>query len=236
MACAVNIIVTALISGMSDGSVNKMDNIIAGAAGRSDSGTRPVQPTVQADETATQAARGRRRAAHRERAGRGTLLLMTLTAVLGAAGGVIAAGKCGAVAGGILVTQGSFLELFLTRVIYGGAFLLVEYILGFFALGGAVVWAVPLMCGMGTGLTLAAAGAERGALIPGAVMTLAAAVFGAELSDSLSGQLLRVLMGSRTGLVITNGTAGDYTLRFLGLLGVNIAAGLIEAGIKLGSG
>lgn len=163
-------------------------------------------------------------------------MLMTLTAVLGAAGGVIAAGKCGVVAGGILVTQGSFLELFLTRVIYGGAFLLVEYILGFFALGGAVVWAVPLMCGMGTGLTLAAAGAERGALIPGAVMTLAAAVFGAELSDSLSGQLLRVLMGSRTGLVITNGTAGDYTLRFLGLLGVNIAAGLIEAGIKLGSG
>lgn len=212
-----------------------MENIITGAAGRSHSAQPPEPPAqTQAPAADEQAAHPeKKRAAHRARTKRGGLLLMALTAVLGAAGGAVAAQSCGGCAGVLLNTEGSFLALFLIRVAYGGAFLLAEYILGFFALGGALVWSVPLLCGMGTGLSLAAAGAHRAALLPAAVLTLAAAVFGAELSDSLSGQLLRVLTGSRTGLVITNGTAGDYTLRFLGLLGVNIAAGLIEAGIKL---
>lgn len=214
-----------------------MENIITGAAGRSHSGERlpeaPARADAPAEDERAQSPE-KRRAAHRVRTGRGTLLVMALAAVLGAAGGAVAANRLGGCAGVLLTTEGSFLTLFLIRAVYGGAFLLAEYILGFFALGGALVWAVPLLCGMGTGLSLMAAGAHRAALLPGAVMTLAAAVFGAQLSDSLSGQLLRVLTGSRTGLVITNGTAGDYTLRFLGLLGVNIAAGLIEAGIKLG--
>lgn len=215
-----------------------MENIITGAAGRSHSGERlpeaPAQAGADAPEEARAAAPEKKRTVHRVRTGRGSLLIMALTAVFGAAGGAVAANHLGECAGVLLTTEGSFLTLFLIRVLYGGAFLLAEYILGFFALGGALVWAVPLLCGMGAGLSLMQAGAHRLALLPGAVMTLAAAVFGAQLSDSLSGQLLRVLTGSRTGLVITNGTAGDYTLRFMGLLGVNIAAGLIEAGIKLG--
>lgn len=225
-----------------------MQDIVTGAAGRSysprgvrdnqSSDNKPQTIPTQTPTDAAQAAHGtsreKRKSARRVRTERGSVLIMALTAILGATGGAIAAKHCGNIPAGVLLnTHGSFLSLFLARTIYGGVFLLAEYILGFFALGGALVWIVPLLCGMGTGVALAGAGENMLALLPAAVITLAAAVFGAELSESLSGQLLRVLSGSRTGLVITNGTAADYTLRFLGLLGVNIAAGIIEAGIKI---
>lgn len=220
-----------------------MQDIITGAAGRSypSSGfvrgsdkTPQTPPEAESSADAAQSVpRKKQKAAHRVRIKRGNLLLMALTATLGVLGGAIAAKHCNNIAGVLTNTQGSFLSLFVARVLYGGAFLLAEYILGFFALGGALVWIVPLLCGMGSGVSLAGAGENTLAFLPAAALTLAAAVFGAELSDCLSGQLLRVLSGSRTGLIITNGTSADYTLRFLGLLCVNIAAGLIEAGIKI---
>lgn len=226
-----------------------MQDIITGAAGRSfsptslprgekkDAHTAPLpagaaakEPTANPAETAPHE---RRKTSHRVRTERGSLWVMAATAALGAVGGLLAAKHGAAPLGVLLSAQGSFLALFWARVMYGGAFLLAEYILGFFALGGAFVWTVPLLCGMGAGLSLAGAAENTLFLLPAAVLTVAAAVLGADLSSGLSGQLLRVLSGSRTGLVITNGTAAGYTLRFLGLLAVNIAAGLVEAGIKI---
>lgn len=171
---------------------------------------------------------------------RGNVLLMGLAAVCGAAcGGAMAFGGTdlsGVSAALPMQTEGSFLMLFLGRLIYGGVFLLAEYILGYFALGEWLVWAVPLCCGMGSALTMASAGTDYSALLllPSASITLALTVFGANTSGELSSLLLRLASGKSSSVVMTNSAAKDYTLRFMAYLAVLAAAGIYEAAVKLG--
>ena len=70
----------------------------------------------------------------------------------------IAASAPGAdISGSLLCGSGDFLGLLLRRLFWGAAFLISEYVCGFFALGRLLVWAAPLICGLGTGAALAGA-------------------------------------------------------------------------------
>lgn len=61
------------------------------------------------------------------------------------------------VSGSLFLLAGDFTGMLLHRLAWGGAFLLAEYICGYFALGWLLVWLAPLVCGLGTGAALAAA-------------------------------------------------------------------------------
>ena len=195
----------------------------------------PAAPTEAAEETDKPARRVRQPLLHR----RGNVLLMGLAAV------------CGAVCGGVMMftgadfsalsqsfvlrAEGSFLSFFLSRVIYGGIFLLAEYILGYFALGEWVVWAVPMCCGTGAALTLAAAaeGASGWLLLPSAAMTAVLSVFGANASGEMSALLVRVATGKNGSFVMSESAARDHTLRFLGYAVLLALAGLYDGVIGI---
>lgn len=169
------------------------------------------------------------------RVSRNSSLVLWLAAVCGLSGGMVAAQSVGMFEGVLFTSEGSFLALFLSRLLYGAAFLLAEYLLGFFALGEWLVWLAPLCCGLGTGLSAAAGFGRKGALllIPSAAITLVAVIFGARCSGEFSAQLLRVVSGSRTGIVLTSEATRGYTLRFFGCLAAVGAAALIEAAVKI---
>lgn len=170
---------------------------------------------------------------------RGNMLLMGLASVCGAV--------CGAVMifGGAdfsalsqaftLKAEGSFLIFFLSRFIYGGIFLLAEYILGYFALGEWVVWTVPLCCGMGTALNLAASaeGASGWLLLPSAAITVALAAFGADASGDMSALLLRIAAGKSGSFLTSESAAKNYSIRFLGYMVILALAGLYDGAIGI---
>lgn len=170
---------------------------------------------------------------------RGNLLLMGLASVCGAVcGGVMIFGGAdfSALSGALTFGDGSsFLSFFLCRFIYGGAFLLAEYILGYFALGEWLVWAVPLCCGMGTALTLAsgAQGASGWLLLPSAAITAVLAAFGANTSGDMSALLLRIASGKRESFVMSESAVREYTLHFLGYLIILALAGLIDGAVGI---
>ncbi|MDE7192968.1 MAG: hypothetical protein K2O14_03255 [Oscillospiraceae bacterium] len=170
---------------------------------------------------------------------RGNLLLMGLASVCGAAcGGVMmfrGADFSALSQAFVLQAEGSFLSFFLSRVIYGGIFLLAEYILGYFALGEWIVWAVPMCCGTGAALTLAASaeGASGWLLLPSAAMTAVLAVFGANTSGDMSALLLRIAAGKNGSFVMSESAARDYTLHFLGYAVLLALAGLYDGVIGI---
>lgn len=166
---------------------------------------------------------------------RSSSLTLWLSAVCGIAAGMLSAKEGGLAGGVMLCCEGSFLSLFLSRLVYGAAFLLAEYILGYFALGEWLVWVVPLCCGMGLGASAASLFISDNSpltVIPAAA-TLFAVILGARCSGEFSAQLLRVISGSRTGIVLTADAAKSYTLRFAAYLALAGAAALIDAAIKL---
>lgn len=122
-----------------------------------------------------------------------------------------------------------FAAAFFERLQQCGAFLLAAYLLGYFAAGGVVVWLVPLVYGMGAGLSCAggiAAGGSVAAVLPW-VVCLALVVSASAASWEFSSVLLRLISG-RSGSVITRGSAAySYNLRFgvymLVLLAISIA-------------
>lgn len=170
---------------------------------------------------------------------RGNLLLMGLASV------------CGAVCGAVVIFGGadlyasaqafapkaeaSFLNFFLSRFIYGGIFLLAEYILGYFALGEWVVWTVPLCCGMGTALKLAASaeGAAGWLLLPSAALTAALAAFGADASGDMSALLLRIAAGKGGSFVTSESAVKSYSVRFLGYMVILALAGLYDGAMGI---
>ncbi len=193
-------------------------------------------PEIPTEQTQTpQAARHVRAPAVRRN---GNLFVLGFCALCGALAGALsyysAVGgeACGTV---LSISDGSFLELFLRRLLYGGAFLFAEYVLGYFAAGEWLVWAVPLLCGMGAGLSFAGAvgSAELFMLLPSAGAVVALCVFGANTSGELSALLLRLAGGNGGGVIMTGSAAKDYTFKFLGYLGWLVAAALYEAAVKL---
>lgn len=183
----------------------------------------PAAPAAPAD-----------RAGARPQVTKNSSLVLWLSAICGIAAGMVSGNAVGTDSL-LMNTDGSFLLLFLCRLLYTGIFLLAEYVMGYFALGEWLVWLVPLCCGMGTGVFAAAAITEgKAKLLPAALVSLAAVVGGARRSGEFSAQLLRVVSGSRTGIVLTEAAAKDYTMRFFGCIAAAAAAALYEAAVKLG--
>lgn len=174
-----------------------------------------------------------RRTAHRSR-----IPFLQLLAVLagGAAGAYFALNlPAGAdLSGSLLCRSGDFGAMLLRRLAWDGAFLLAEYLCGYFALGWLLVWAVPLVCGLGTGAALAgafAAGTNAAPLIIPAAGTAIAASLAAGTSRNMSAQLMD-LVTSPCGVVSDSPAAGDYTLKFLAWGGVMTALALIECAVR----
>ncbi len=187
------------------------------------------------------------RAAHRSyRRRRSRIpLLHTLAAAAGAAAGVfltVCAPAGTDFSQSLLCIPGDFLRLMTARLLWGTAFLLAEYIIGYFALGAPLVWLAPLVCGLGTGAALTGAfstlGTEALKLIPTCVTTAAAVILGAGTSGYMSSQLLRLMSSGRnsiTAAVSDYPPAGEYTLRFLIYFAVVAGSAIAEAAIRASS-
>ena len=168
------------------------------------------------------------------------LMMLALTAAgiaLGAA--VMALPQRGDLsAAAIASTEGSFLRLMLLRLLQTGAILAAEYTVGYFALGGWLVWAAPLTAGLGTGLSAAymCASGEAGLmllLIPSAVGGAALCGFAANASAEFSELLLRLVTGNKNSIVMTGSSSRAYTLRFGVYLSILLGLSIYEAAIKL---
>ena len=180
-----------------------------------DSADRDITPAEEFPETAElpRAARS----AYRRRSGI-PMLYTFLTAAGLILGIYIAASAPGAdISGSLLCGSGDFLGLLLRRLFWGAAFLISEYVCGFFALGRLLVWAAPLVCGLGTGAALAGAFTIEGMnalrLAPGCAGCAAAVIFAAGTSSGMSSQLLRLVSSDKNSIVSTSPAAGEYTLR-----------------------
>lgn len=177
-----------------------------------------------------------RREARRRR--RSVPVLQILIAIAGAAAGVYFAMSLPAGAdysGSLLCRSGDFAGLLIYRLIWGGAFLLAEYICGYFALGWLLVWAAPLVCGLGTGAALAgafAAGTNAAPLIIPAAGAVIAVALGAGTSQMMSGQLLRLISAPRSTIISDAPAAGEYTLRFLIWFGILSGFAIVECALR----
>lgn len=176
------------------------------------------------------------RSAYRRRSGI-PMLYTFLTAAGLILGIYIAASAPGAdISGSLLCGSGDFLGLLLRRLFWGAAFLISEYVCGFFALGRLLVWAAPLICGLGTGAALAGAFTIEGMnalrLAPGCAGCAAAVIFAAGTSSEMSSQLLRLVSSDKNSIVSTSPAAGEYTLRFLVYLAILSACAIAEAALR----
>ena len=200
----------------------------------SDSAERDITPSERIPETAElpRAARS----TYRRRSGI-PMLYTFLTAAGLILGIYIAASAPGAdISGSLLCVSGDFLGLLLRRLFWGAAFLISEYVCGFFALGRLLVWAAPLICGLGTGAALAGAFTIEGMnalrLAPGCAGCAAAVIFAAGTSSGMSSQLLRLVSSDKNSIVSTSPAAGEYTLRFLVYLAILSACAIAEAALR----
>ena len=199
-----------------------------------DSAERDIIPAEEFPETAElpRAARS----AYRRRSGI-PMLYTFLTAAGLSLGIYVAASAPGAdISGSLLCGSGDFLGLLLRRLFWGAAFLIAEYVCGFFALGRLLVWAAPLICGLGTGAALAGAFTIEGMnalrLAPGCAGCAAAVIFAAGTSSGMSSQLLRLVSSDKNSIVSTSPAAGEYTLRFLVYLAILSACAIAEAALR----
>lgn len=199
-----------------------------------DSAERDIIPAEEFPETAElpRAARS----AYRRRSGI-PMLYTFLTAAGLILGIYVAASAPGAdISGSLLCVSGDFLGLLLRRLFWGAAFLIAEYVCGFFALGRLLVWAAPLICGLGTGAALAGAFTIEGMnalrLAPGCAGCAAAVIFAAGTSSGMSSQLLRLVSSDKNSIVSTSPAAGEYTLRFLVYLAILSACAIAEAALR----
>lgn len=132
-------------------------------------------------------------------------------------------------------SQGDFMQLLLRRLAQSGSFLLAEYILGYFAAGGWLIWLAPTIYGLGAGLSSAGAficGVNQWTVLPCLIYTVLIS-FAANGSWEFSALLMRLISGK--GEVYASGGSSSYlyTLRFGGYLVILLVVSLAEAGIKI---
>lgn len=138
------------------------------------------------------------------------------------------------ISGSLFCCTGDFTGLLLRRLCWGGAFLLAEYVCGYFALGWLLVWLAPLICGLGTGAALTAAftaGTSAAPVIIPAAVSAFIVAFAAGTSRNMSAQIMH-LVSTPCGVVTDSPAAGDYTLRFLVWCGIFTACTLIECALR----
>lgn len=134
----------------------------------------------------------------------------------------------------VMSEKGGFAGMLLRRAGQCGAFLIAEYIIGYFAWGGILVWLAPLAYGLGAGLSAAAAFTLGAELLP--VLFCAAYAIILSCAANTSGgfsALLLSLVSGRNGSVITDGAAAyHYTLRFILYAALIFALAIAEAWIR----
>lgn len=162
----------------------------------------------------------------------GTRILMGITAACGAVSGAVIAftGKGDPAALETISRSlgGTVGELFLRFVITGGSFLAAEFLLGFFALGDWLVWAVPLCYAMGMSLRVAVSGSA--VLLPSAGSGICAVTLAAATSAVFSQTLLKLSRGGAS--YRDRSPLRGYAAAFLGYA-VIIAAAAVYEGIVL---
>ncbi len=152
------------------------------------------------------------------------LIVMALSALCGVIGGIVISRTADLSAELAQSLVKPFGAIFLERTLLGAAFLAVEFVLGFFALGDLLVWSVPLIAGLGLSLRVAAT--EKWVLLPSSILLLFITAFGAAVSAGFSETLMQISRGGTVHL-------GDsprklFTLSFLGYLAVVVACALYE--------
>ena len=153
-------------------------------------------------------------------------IVMTITALCGAAAGVILVlgGKAddSAVAALQEHLSGGFGEIFFSRLIVGAAVLFAEFLLGFFAFGDHISWLLPLFVGIGSGLYSAA----NPVFIPSEIALLLAVIFSGARSALFSRKLLGLASGDRA--YMRGMTAREYAVKFALMLPIVVAAAVYE--------
>lgn len=210
------------------------------AQDNTDNPNNQTAKTEVSESTGTAEAAELPRAVRSTRRRSGIPPLYTLAAVIGLAAGIFAATSLPAgadLSGNILCRSGGFLEILLSKLAWGGAFLLAEYLCGYFALGNLLVWLAPLLCGLGTGAALGAAfllnGMDALWLVPGCAVCAAVVIFAARASADMSAQLLRLISTNKNSIVSTSPAAGEYTLRFLVCLAILSAYAIAGAALRM---
>ncbi len=130
--------------------------------------------------------------------------------------------------------EGGFAAALFRRLGQVGAFLLVEFLLGYFAAGGAVAWIVPLVCGLSSGLTSAgviAAGGSAWVILPELLYTVIITA-AANTSAELSALLLRLVSGESSSVVTRGRVSRGYDLQYAVYLLLILAVAVIEAAVK----
>lgn len=174
----------------------------------------------------------------REKIRRAKLPAAELTvSVLGIVAGIVILlySKNADFSGSLLCFEGNFPELLIKRLLWGLCFLLAEYVCGYFALGWLIVWAAPLVAGLGTGCALAAAFKSGGNAVPlifTSLGTIFAIAKGAAASKAMSLRLLD-LMSNGKCVVSSSAAAGAYTLDFLVWFGVMSFFSLAESAVRV---
>lgn len=153
-----------------------------------------------------------------------TFVVMGLAAVCGAVGGVVVAKDSNVASAIIEFTEKTFGEIFLMRFVFGAALLAVEFVLGFFALGDLLVWAVPLFAGLGLALRIAAT--KIWVLLPSSIVLLGVVAFGAAVSAGFSATLMSLARGGTIHL--GSSPRRVFVLNFLGYLAATAACALYE--------
>ncbi len=152
------------------------------------------------------------------------LIVMGLSALCGAVGGFVVSRSADLSVELAQSLVKPFGAIFLERTLLGAAFLAVEFILGFFALGDVLVWSVPLIAGLGLSLRVSAT--EKWALLPSSILLLFITAFGAAVSAGFSETLMQLARGGTVHL--GNSPRKLFTLNFLGYLAVAVACALYE--------
>lgn len=131
-------------------------------------------------------------------------------------------------------SEGGFLMILFRRIIQCGAFLLAEFVIGYFAAGGWIVWLAPLIYGLGAGLSAAAVFIVGQAqwMCVFCVLYTAVICFAAKGSWEFSALLMRLISGRGEMYASGGSSSAQYTLRFGGYLILLLALALAEAGIK----
>ena len=161
------------------------------------------------------------------------LLLLCLAALIGAVLGAVTAPDGITCA---LTRHGNFRECFSSRLICSGAVLVFEYISGFFAAGGMIVWLAPLFSGLGAGLSLACVFAADPLdclwLIPIAAAYPLLAAFAANTSANLSGLIAHFVTSKKSSIIMSDSAVRGYTLSFIAYLIILLAFSAAEAALK----
>lgn len=130
--------------------------------------------------------------------------------------------------------EGGFAAAFFRRLGQVGAFLLIEFLLGYFAAGGAVVRILPFIYGLSAGLTSAgviASGGSAWVIVP-ELLYMVAITLAANTSAELSGLLLRLISGESSSVVTRGSASRGYDLQFAVYLLAILTIALIEAAVK----